>query len=167
MSARVVMSSPLFALLLGVGCQQARVAGPSSHDADLQQLREVEIAEEQAWSSKDLDKGLSFFSDDVNYMAPNMPTIVGKDGVRAYMEAVFADPYTCQYQITKVDVAQSGDLGYTQGTYDNCVWTHPKTGKTMNDRGKWLSLRKKQPDGSWKIVQDTFSSDLPLSNGDK
>lgn len=40
-------------------------------------------------------------------MAPNMPAIVGKDGIRAYMKAILADPaFTCESQITKVDVAQ-------------------------------------------------------------
>ena len=60
-------------------------------------------------------------------------------------------------------MAQSGDLGYTQGT-ETYTTTDPKTGKVVTDRGKWLTVRKKQADGSWKIVQDTGSSDLPLSS---
>ena len=74
--------------------------------------------------------------------------------------------FTIQSQLTDLDVAQSGDLGYTQGTLTDTS-TDPKTGKVVTDRGKWLTVRKKQADGSWKIVRDTFSSDLPLSNGGK
>jgi uncharacterized protein (TIGR02246 family) len=155
-------------LLLVEGCQRTQQVAPRSHEADISSLREVEIAEEQAWTSKDLEKAVSFYADDATYMYPNAPAIVGKDGIRAYIKPIFADPaYSCQTQIAKVDVAQSGDLGYTQGTYNNCIWTNPSNGKTMNDRGKWLNVRKKQSDGSWKIVQDTFSSDLPLSNSGK
>ena len=96
-------------------------------------------------------------------MYPNMPAIVGKDSVRAYMKPSFADPaFTVQYRLTGVDVAQSGDLGYTQGTLAYTM-TDPETDKPVNDRGKWLTVRKKQSDGSWKSIRDTWSSDLPLS----
>jgi uncharacterized protein (TIGR02246 family) len=162
MCARCVMALFVFAILFAVGCQRTRGAAPGSHEADVNSLRDVELAEEQAWSSKDLEKTLSFYADDATLMYPNMPAIVGKDSIRAYMKSSFADTaFSVQYQITGVDVAQSGDLGYTQGTL-TYMMTDPKTGKPMNDRGKWLTVRRKQSDGSWRIVRDTFSSDLPL-----
>ena len=167
MHARSVMALLLFALLLAVGCQQARQVDPSSHEADIKALRDVEIAEEQAWNSKDLEKILSFFADDVILLYPNTPPIVGKDAMREYEKQFFDDPsFTMQAQIISLDVAQSGDLGYTQGT-ETVTTTNPKTGKAVTDRYKWLTVRKKQADGSWKIVQDAVSSDLPLSSASK
>jgi uncharacterized protein (TIGR02246 family) len=167
MFARCLMPVFLFALLLTQGCQQQVREATHSHEADINVLRDVEIAEEQAWSSKDVDKTLSFYADDATLMYPNMPAIVGKDSIRAYMKPFFADTaFTVQYQITGVDVAQSGDLGYTQGTLTSAT-TDPKIGKVVTDRGKWLTLRKKHGDGSWKIVRDTWSSDLPLSSPSK
>jgi len=65
-----------------------------------------------------------------------------------------------QYEITRVDVAQSSDLGCTQGNLSYTM-TDPKTSKPIN-RSKWLTIRKKQVDESWKIVQDAWNSDLPL-----
>jgi len=167
MFARCLMPVFLFASLLTQGCQQQVRETAHSHEADMNALRDVEIAEEQAWSSKDVDKTLSFYADDATLLYPNMPAIVGKDSIRAYMKASFADPaLTVQYQITGVEVAQSGDLGYTQGT-ETYTMTDPKIGKPMSDRCKWLTVRKKQADGSWKIEQDTWNSDLPLSNPSK
>jgi len=167
MSARCLMPVFLFALLLTEGCQQAGEVAPGSHEADIKALREVELAEEQAFSSKNPEKWLSFFEDDATLLYPNMPAIVGKDNIRGYAKVVFADPaVTVQYQITGVDVAQSGDLGYTQGTVTSTT-TDLRTGKPMNDRGKWITIRKKQADGTWKIVQDAWNSDLPLSNPSK
>ncbi len=88
--------------------------------------------------------------------------MVGKEQIRALIKLILEDPaFTTEYQIQKVDVAQSGDLGYTQGTETDTM-TDPKTGKPIQNRGKWLTTRKKQADGSWKIVQDMSSSDLPL-----
>jgi uncharacterized protein (TIGR02246 family) len=167
MCARCVMPLLLFALLFAEGCQRVQEVAPSSHEADINVLRDVEIAEEQAWISKDIEKALGFYANDAILMFPNMPAIVGKDSIRAYMKSSFADTaFTVQYQITGVDVAQSGDLGYTQGTLTSAT-TDPKTGKVVTDRGKWLTVRRKQADGSWKIVRDAWSSDLPLSRAGK
>ena len=167
MFARCLMPVFLFALLLTQGCQQQVREAAHSHEADIEALRDVEIAEEQAWISKDIEKALGFFANDAILMFPNMPAIVGKDNIRAYIKASFADPaFTVQYKIIGVDVAQSGDLGYTQGTLTSAT-TDPKKGKVVTDRGKWLTVRRKQADGSWKIVRDTWSSDLPLSNPSK
>jgi uncharacterized protein (TIGR02246 family) len=167
MGARCLMPVFLFALLLTQGCQQHVQEATHSHEADIKVLRDVEIAEEQAWTSKDIEKVLSFYADDATLMYPNAPPIIGKDAIKAYEKPFFADPaFTVQYQITGVDVAQSGDLGYTQGT-QTYTMTDPKTNKVVTDRGKWLTVRKKQADGSWKIVRDTASSDLPLSNPSK
>jgi ketosteroid isomerase-like protein len=59
--------------------------------------------------------------------------------------------------VSRVEVAKSGDLGYTQGTY-TMTTTDPKTKKPVTDKGKC----KKQADGTWKAVADMSSSDTPL-----
>jgi len=37
--------------------------------------------------------------------------------------------------------------------------TDPKTKQPITDKGKYLTVYMKQPDGSWKAVADTFNSD--------
>ena len=44
------------------------------------------------------------------------------------------------------------------GTYE--ITETDDSGKPMTDKGKYLKVWKKQPDGSWKCVADMFSSDL-------
>ena len=65
MRARSVMPLLLFAVLFAGGCQQAQQVAPNSHESDIKALRDVQIAEEQAWSSKDMEKVLSFYADDI------------------------------------------------------------------------------------------------------
>lgn len=36
-------------------------------------------------------------------------------------------------------------------------------GKATLDKGKFLTVWKKQADGSWKIIRDMYNSDLPAS----
>ena len=60
-------------------------------------------------------------------------------------------------------VASSGELGYTSGTYDFSI--KDASGKTISDKGKYLTVWKKEADGAWKVLFDTYNSDLlPASN---
>ncbi len=59
----------------------------------------------------------------------------------------------------KVEVADSGDLGYAFGTYEQ---TAPdKSGSLVNSVGKWMSVFRKQQDGSWGAIADTYNVDPP------
>jgi ketosteroid isomerase-like protein len=54
------------------------------------------------------------------------------------------------------EMAASGDLGYTYGTY---VYTAKnKEGKLVANYGKYTSVWKKQKDGQWKVVVDMGNS---------
>jgi len=54
------------------------------------------------------------------------------------------------------DIAASGDLGYTLGTYE--LRAKDEAGKATVAYGKYCSVWKKQPDGSWKWVVDVGTS---------
>ena len=41
------------------------------------------------------------------------------------------------------------------------VTTTDPQGNPVTDRGKYVVVWKKQPDGSWKAISDIFNSDLP------
>ena len=51
------------------------------------------------------------------------------------------------------DVAASGDLGYTLGHYVVTV-PAPKGGTSKREKGNYVTLWRRQPDGSWKVVVD-------------
>jgi ketosteroid isomerase-like protein len=67
---------------------------------------------------------------------------------------------TVSWQATKVEASRSGDLGYLLGTY--VVTLKDSPGKSV-DSGKLVEVWKKQPDGKWKCVVDTYNSDLPAA----
>ena len=59
----------------------------------------------------------------------------------------------------EVTVADSGELGYTWGTYE---YRAPgPDGKERIGRGHYVSIWKRQPDGQWKFVLDTGSPNPP------
>ena len=61
-----------------------------------------------------------------------------------------------------VEVAKAGDIAYTQGTY-TLTTTDPKTKRAMTEKGKYVTVYKKQPDGSWLAVEDITDADAPAT----
>jgi len=122
------------------------------------------LAADAAWmkvySAKDLEKSVAFFDDEGSMLPSNAPIATGKDALTKSIGSAFATPdYTLSWHANKVGVARSGELGYTSGTYDFSMKDAP--GKTISDKGKYLTVWKKEADGTWKVLLDTYNSDLP------
>lgn len=78
------------------------------------------------------------------------------------MAPLFADPnFTLTFASTRTVASKGGDMAYSQGTY-SMTMTDPKTKKPVTDKGKFMTVYAKQPDGSWKAVADTYNSDAPM-----
>ena len=43
------------------------------------------------------------------------------------------------------------------------TYSEPKTGATLIEKGKYVTVHQKQPDGSWKIVEDIENADAPAT----
>jgi uncharacterized protein (TIGR02246 family) len=150
-----------YGILVGCVCLLSACAPSDTHDNDVKAIKDTEAAWAKDAGSKDAEKFLSYYSEDATVLFPNAPAISGKADIRAAMKPMFSDPnFALQFVATKVDIAKSGDLGYTQGTY-SMAGTDPKTKASTMDRGKYITIFKKQADGSWKAVEDMISSDMP------
>ena len=64
--------------------------------------------------------------------------------------------------ITNEEVQVSGDLAVARGTYAATV-TPKDGGEAISIDGKYMTLLKRQPDGSWKIYRDIYNSNVPPS----
>jgi uncharacterized protein (TIGR02246 family) len=156
-----LLSFCLAAVLVATGCGHFTLSTSNSHDTETQALRDADAAWAQAWASKDVDKAVAGYADDATVLDPNLAAITGRENFRANLKPFFADKnFAIHWDAVKVDVAQSGDLGYTQGTLTYTI-TDPSTGQPFTDRAKYLTVWKKQADGSWRVVEDTYNSDLP------
>jgi ketosteroid isomerase-like protein len=100
-------------------------------------------------------------------MAPGMPSGSGKDAIRKLLQGLLADPaVSLKFQASRVEVAKSGDIGHTQGTYTMTA-TDPATKKVVNDHGSYVTTYARQADGSWKAVADIATSEVPPPAPDK
>jgi uncharacterized protein (TIGR02246 family) len=123
-------------------------------------IRDLDEQWSKAAGAKDVDKTVSFYSDDAVVMPPNAPRATTKEAIRALWKDLLTDA-SISWKTKEVEVAQSGDLAFSSGTYE-VTMTDP-TGTPVNDRGKYLVVWKKQADGTWKCVMDIWNSDLPPS----
>ena len=116
----------------------------------------------KAWAAKDVDLGLSCYSDDASVFPSNAPIATGKEAIRALWSQVFETPgFALSWDISKLEVSRAGDLAYAYGTYEQTV--NDPEGNPITERGKWVGVYKKQADGQWKMVADIGNSDGPAA----
>jgi uncharacterized protein (TIGR02246 family) len=149
------LCAAVLTVLLG-GCNQTA----TDTQAEVKALRDNEVQWNQDFVSKNVDKLLSHYADNAVLMAPGTPTSVGKDAIRKTLAEMLTDPaLTLQFQASRVEVAKSGDMAYTQGLY-TMTMTAPNK-QVINDHGSYVTTYSKQPDGSWKAVADIATSEVP------
>jgi uncharacterized protein (TIGR02246 family) len=160
MLVRLSAAVSLLLLAFTVACTQA--PPPDTHDADVQALKDTEVAWAKVMAAKDFEKSVSNYADDASLLMPNAPVVNGKDAIRGALKPVFDDAnFALAFQASRVEVARSGDLGYAQGSYTMTI-SGPKGKKPVTDKGKYLTAYKKQADGTWKVVADMINSDMPM-----
>jgi ketosteroid isomerase-like protein len=123
-------------------------------------VRAADAAWMKVFSAKDLDKSVAFCDEKGAVLAPNAPIAQGRQAIAESFGGFFKLPnLKITWHADKADVARSGELGYTSGTYE-MTFTDP-AGKTIPDKGKYVTIWKKQADGSWKVLLDIFNTDMP------
>jgi ketosteroid isomerase-like protein len=124
------------------------------------ELRSADQAWMKVFSAKDLDKSVAFVAPNGSVLAPNAPIATGAEAIRKSFSGFFALPdLRISWNPTMAEASRSSDLGYTQGTYEMSFTG--AGGKQVSDKGKYVTVWKRQPDKSWKVVADIFNSDLP------
>ena len=108
-----------------------------------------------AFNRADWDAVAGMYTSDAVVLPPNMDLARGPA-----IRATFAgfEPMKPNMTITTDSVVQSCDVAYEYGTYDMRL-TGPDG--PMNDRGKYVTIWRKQPDGTWKISLDMFNTSMP------
>ena len=155
------MKIKMLVLTLTLGLAAAGICMAGDTKAE-QSLRDTDAAWSKAAASKDLDKTLSYYSDDATVLPPNTSAATTKEAIRKIWQDMLASPgLVISWKATKVEVAKSGDLGFVSGTYE--LTMNDATEKPVTDKGKYVEVWEKKADGKWKCGTDTWNSDLPAS----
>src|SRR5437762_12197959 len=141
----------------------AFVGTAAAADTKIEQaLRDLDAKWSAAAGAKDIDKTVSYYSEDAVVMPPNAPSAKTRETIRSAWKEMLTSPGAAiRWKATKVEVAKSGDLAYVSGTYEETMTD--ASGKPVNDHGKYVEAWEKQSDGTWKDVADICNSDLPVA----
>lgn len=156
--ATLFLAGCIALLSFALACQTQ--APPDTRAADESALRELDTQWSKAAEAKNVDKTVSYYSEDAIVLPANAPIATTKEAIRKVWKDLLTSPGSAtSWKATRVEVARSGDLGYVSGTYE--LTMNDASGKPFTDRGKFVEVWKKQAGGAWKCVADIWNSDLP------
>jgi len=105
----------------------------------------------EADKSKDLDRVMDFFAEEILYQPPGVPPLFGKDAVRLYLDGAFDQLEDMIAGSDRTEVSKSGDLAYSAGWFKS-----KRYGWGDYLDYKYLFVLRKMAEG-WKIVVESFS----------
>ena len=122
------------------------------------EIRAADQAWLEAFAACDLERSLAFCADDCAVMPEHAPAAHGLEAIREVFCGWFKPGLKIRWTPDRVEA--SGELGCSSGTYEMSF--KDPSGRTVSDRGKYVVVWKKHPNGSWKVVRDISNSDLAV-----
>lgn len=146
--------------VLGLACDSPHSKATPDPAQALAALRTADSLVQAAIVARDADRAASFYAEQAVMMPVAEATIEGRPAILAEWRHVFGIPgYANRARLVAADLSTAGDLGYTRGTYESPMLG--PDGQQLLERGKWVSVWKRQADGQWRIVVDIFNTDTP------
>ena len=151
--AGTLRSVPAF--LLGAAAAWLALGSQALRD----ELLRADRAFDQRTSEQGAEGWVSFFTEDGMMAGPGGITS-GRKAIRDLMAPFFSKPgNSLRWKPVLAGVSASGDLGYTVG--ESLRTVTDEKGQLTQSRGRYVTIWRKQKDGSWKVELDTGSSTPP------
>ena len=93
------------------------------------------------------------YAPDARLLPPGAEVATG-EGIQRYWQGMI-DMGVTGCRLRTVSLEERADLAVEEGAYD------VQAGDQVVDRGKYVVVWRRQPDGSWKLGIDIFNSDSP------
>jgi len=115
-----------------------------------QEIRETELNFAKMAREAGIQKAFTAYADDDAVLMRNNNLIVGIKNIELHYKN--QNSKGLDWSPDFVDVAASGDLGYTYGHYT--FSSIDSTGNVVENKGIFHTVWKRQPDGTWRFVWD-------------
>jgi len=154
-------AAPAFDALAGQSAAANPLAQPTLAPGVLL-LMELEGRFEKAVAAGGGKAFASWFADDAVTLNNGRPAVLGHAAIAAQAQW---DPKTYQLTWTPqgAQMGPSNDMGFTWGHYEGR--SKDKNGQPVLISGRYMTVWKKMPDGTWKVALDA-SADEPPAAGD-
>jgi ketosteroid isomerase-like protein len=141
-------------LLLTGGCSSLH---PFDPDAESQKLlrRDAEWADVAA-AGRDVDRIVSYWSDDAIVIPQGQPIAEGKAAIRDFVVASLRIPgFRIHWVSDKVTFSADGKLAYMHGR--NTMTMRDANGSLVSIPGRGITIWRLEPDGQWRCVVDIWN----------
>jgi uncharacterized protein (TIGR02246 family) len=149
MGVAVMVASMVFAQI------KNQTTAPSASDALADVRRAIDKGNAQwsaGWSKGDAAMVAAIFAEDGVQLAGSGKIIKGPQQIMERQKAAMqgADPGV-KVTVTTVNLWLDGDTAYETGKYK---YEYTEKGKPGKDEGRYVTIWKRQKDGSWKLSMD-------------
>lgn len=124
--------------------------------ATLAKIRETWV---QDLRTKQLEPILKLYAPEAAFLQPNGERISGSAAIRSLFQTIMSS-FDSDLTLQSHNLETSGDLAYDSGTFEE-VLTNIASGAKITSKGSYVMIFKREPHGSWQIVQQVWTGTPP------
>ncbi len=142
----------VFISLSLTACMQS---DPQTTNVDVEAESEAILKTDRAFSARSGEVGVTqafdeYLANDALMLPHGGSPVAGGEAIHDLMSS--GPEFTMTWEPRAAEVALSGDLGWSWGEYT--ATSIAEDGSTNTSYGKYVSIWRKQDDGSWKAIVD-------------
>ena len=150
---RTLLPSLALALLC-LACRSSGTHAPTEAGAHRAHQAYVD-----AINSNDVERMLAMLTDDVVFMSPNEPVMVGKDALRPWL-AGYVEAFETHWDKPVLEFIVNGDWAFERYSY-KATDTPLDGSEAIESTGWGLVIYHHDADGKWRVARDAWGPDHP------
>jgi ketosteroid isomerase-like protein len=137
-------------------------ARENSRQLDLA-IAESRVAFVAALRGGDATAASAVYAEDARLLPPSAELLQGREAIEAFWKAG-VEAGISEVELEALEFESDGGLAYEIGRY--ALRLRPADGGTVVDRGKYLLVHQRGPDGSWRRAAEMFNPEAPRARGE-
>jgi ketosteroid isomerase-like protein len=110
-----------------------------------------------ASEGRDVERILSFWTEDAVVIPPGLPAVTGKIALRQYVEGSMQIPgFSITWTSTEVTFSPDGSLAYMFS--QNAVTMNNPEGIPVTTKGRAVTIWRLEPDNEWRCAVDIWNA---------
>jgi ketosteroid isomerase-like protein len=111
-----------------------------------------------ASEGRDVERILSYWTEDAVVLPPGLAAVVGKPALRQYVEGSMRIPgFRITWTSTSVTCSPDGNLAYMCSR--NAVTMNAPDGTPATTEGRAVTIWRREPDGEWYCAVDIWNAE--------
>lgn len=134
---------------------------------DLERERKRLLERDAEWAAlssqgQEVERILSFWSDDARVFAPGLPPFSGKAALRSYVQGALAIPgFRITWTTSEASLSPDGQMAYLVSA--NAVTMPGPDGRPVTSHGRAVTVWRRESDAEWRCTLDIWNDGPAVS----